>query len=133
MASEELKRWTIDIRKGHAADKKVRTDRNRIADFLDFAGDRPVNKYRYSDFQSFANLLARVPANYMKEPATRDMTRQECLHSLGLYGDRKKRGDINSQSLLPFGKPAKGTTKECLPAIDDRRAVIYQNLLGWPR
>lgn len=44
LASEELARWTIDIRKGHAADKKVRTDRNRIADFLDFAGDRPVNK-----------------------------------------------------------------------------------------
>jgi integrase len=77
LASEELKRWTIDIRKGHAADKKVRTDRNRIADFLDFAGDRPVNKYRYSDFQSFANLLARVPANYVKEPRTRNMTRQE--------------------------------------------------------
>ena len=48
-ASEELKRW-IEIRKGHAADKKVRTDRNRITDFLNFAGDRPVNKYRFSDF-----------------------------------------------------------------------------------
>lgn len=77
LASEELKRWTTDIRKGHAADKKVRTDQNRITDFLDFAGDRPVNKYRYSDFQSFANLLARVPANYVKEPRTRNMTRQE--------------------------------------------------------
>lgn len=77
LASEELERWTINIRNGHAADKKVRTDRNRIADFLNFAGDRPVNKYRYSDFQSFANLLARVPANYVKEPRTRNMTRQE--------------------------------------------------------
>lgn len=77
LASEELKRWTTYIRKGHAADKKVRTDQNRITDFLDFAGDRPVNKYRYSDFQSFANLLVRVPANYVKEPKTRNMTRQE--------------------------------------------------------
>ncbi|MGM4990523.1 DUF6538 domain-containing protein [Tardiphaga sp. 841_E9_N1_2] len=75
-ASEELKRW-IEIRNGHAADKKVRTDRNRITDFLNFAGDRPVNKYRFSDFQSFANLLARVPADYMKEPRIRHMTRQE--------------------------------------------------------
>jgi hypothetical protein len=77
LASEELKRWATDLRKGHAADKKIRTDQNRITDFLDFAGDRPVNKYRYSDFQSFANLLARVPANYMKEPRIRDMTRKE--------------------------------------------------------
>lgn len=76
-ASEELKRWVTDLRKGHASDKKIRTDQNRITDFLDFAGDRPVNKYRYSDFQSFANLLARVPANYMKEPRIRDMTRKE--------------------------------------------------------
>ncbi len=75
-ASQELKRW-IEIRVGHAADKKVRTDRNRITDFLNFAGDRPVNKYKYSDFQSFANLLARVPADYMKDPRIRHMTRQE--------------------------------------------------------
>ena len=43
-------------------------DSNRIRDFVDFAGNRPVNRYRYSDFQSLANLLARLPANYMKDP-----------------------------------------------------------------
>lgn len=75
-AREELDRW-IELRWGHADDKKVKTDRNRILDFLDFAGDRPVNRYRYSDFQSFVNLLARVPANYSKLPRFRDMSRQQ--------------------------------------------------------
>jgi hypothetical protein len=83
VASAELKRW-IELRDGHAADKKVRTDRNRITDFLEFAGDRPINKYRYSDFQSFANLLARVPADYMKERRIRHMTRQEWSGQVGM-------------------------------------------------
>lgn len=79
----ELERW-IELRWGHAADKKVRTDRNRIKDFVAFAGDRPVNKYRYSDFQGFANLLARVPADYSKDPRIRNMSRQEAAE----YNDR---------------------------------------------
>lgn len=73
---DELDRW-IELRAGHASEKKIRTDRNRIQDFAEFAGNRPVNKYRYADFQSFANLLARVPADYTKDPRLRDMTRQE--------------------------------------------------------
>lgn len=76
LALDELKKW-LELRKGHASDKKVRTDGNRIRDFVDFAGNRPVNKYRYSDFQSFANLLARLPANYIKEPRLREMTREQ--------------------------------------------------------
>lgn len=73
---DELDRWLL-LRKGHASDKKVRTDGNRIRDFVAVAGNRPVNKYRYSDFQAFANLLARLPANYVKEPRLRNMTREE--------------------------------------------------------
>ncbi len=73
---DELDRW-IELRAGHAADKKIKTDRARILDFVAFAGNRPVNRYRHSDFQAFANLLARVPAGYSKEPQLRHMTRQE--------------------------------------------------------
>ncbi|MBN9450489.1 MAG: hypothetical protein J0I42_00940 [Bosea sp.] len=73
---DELDRW-IELRAGHAAEKKSRTDRSRILDFVSFAGNRLVNRYRYSDFQAFANLLARVPANYSKEARLREMTRQE--------------------------------------------------------
>lgn len=76
LALEELDRWLL-LRQGHASDKKVRTDGNRIRDFVAFAGNRPVNKYRYSDFQAFANLLARLPANYVKEPRLRNKTREE--------------------------------------------------------
>lgn len=79
----ELDGWLL-LRQGHASDKKVRTDGNRIRDFVAVAGNRPVNKYRYSDFQSFANLLARLPANYVKEPRLRDMTREEAAD----YNDR---------------------------------------------
>lgn len=73
---DELDRW-IELRAGHAADKKIKTDRARILDFVAFAGNRPVNRYRHSDFQAFANLLARVPAGYTKEAQLRHMTRQE--------------------------------------------------------
>lgn len=76
LASTELPRWLV-LRKGQASEKKIRTDGNRIRDFLNHAGDRPVNKYRFSDFQGFASLLARVPAGYMKDPRIRHMTRQE--------------------------------------------------------
>lgn len=75
-ALSELEGWLL-LREGHASEKKVRTDGNRIRDFINFAGDKPVNMYRYSDFQSFANLLARVPANYVKDPRLRDMTREQ--------------------------------------------------------
>lgn len=73
---DELGGWLL-LRQGHASEKKVRTDGNRIRDFVAVAGNRPVNKYRYSDFQAFANLLARLPANYVKEPRLRNMTREE--------------------------------------------------------
>ncbi|MBJ6987268.1 hypothetical protein [Devosia sp. MC521] len=73
---DELAKWT-PLRKGHAADKKVKTDDNRIRDFVTFAGDRPVNKYKFSDLQAFTNLLARVPANMVKDPRLRAMSREQ--------------------------------------------------------
>jgi integrase len=52
-------------------------DYKRIKDFIAFVGDKPINKYRFFDFQRFANVLAAVPANYNKMPALRDKSRQE--------------------------------------------------------
>lgn len=78
LLSEALEEWTNDIRYHEGIDaKKVRTDQNRINDFKDFAGDRPVNKYEFFDLQKFANLLSRVPSNYSKLPELRGKTRQE--------------------------------------------------------
>lgn len=59
---------TIRIKLG-LAKKKTDTDYNRLQDFIAYAGDRPVNKYDYDDFQKFAIMLAMVPSNYsnMKE------------------------------------------------------------------
>jgi integrase len=73
---DELDGWTA-LREGHAQDKKITTDKNRIRDFAEHAGNRPVNRYRFSDFQEYVNTLARVPANMTKERALRDMTHRQ--------------------------------------------------------
>lgn len=66
------------MRRGLAIDeKKIKTDYNRINDFCEFAGNKPVNKYSYFDFQKWSNLLVRVPQNHNKIPEIREMTRQE--------------------------------------------------------
>lgn len=66
LLSEVLEDWT-EVRSGFGvAAKKIDTDRNRVLDFIEFAGDKPANKYTYYDVQRFANLLVRVPGNYSK-------------------------------------------------------------------
>ncbi|RWX75962.1 hypothetical protein EPK99_20035 [Neorhizobium lilium] len=78
LMSIALDEWHTSVRLGQGiAQKKTDTDYNRIKDFIEFAGDRPVNKYRYFDFQKYANLLAKVPSNYNKIPEIRDKSRLE--------------------------------------------------------
>ncbi len=76
MLLEELGKWT-EQREGHAQEKKVKTDANRIRDFEVYAGNKPVNRYRFSDFQGFTNILARSPANMSKERTFNGMTREQ--------------------------------------------------------
>lgn len=77
LLSQELDRWG-ELRRGLQIDeKKVTTDCNRINDFKEFAGDKPLNKYVFTDFQAWSNLLVRVPQNHMKLPAIREKSRQE--------------------------------------------------------
>jgi len=85
LLSVALEEW-IRIRGGLALDpKKVDTDYNRVKDFITFAGDKPINKYGYLDFQSFANMLAHVPAKYSVKPEFRGMTQAEAMrHNDGL-------------------------------------------------
>lgn len=78
LLSQCLNIWTDEVRLHEGIDvKKVQTDKNRIDDFVAFAGDKPVNKYTYLDVQKFAILLAQVPANYNKLPALRGLNRAE--------------------------------------------------------
>ncbi len=87
-----LEDWT-QMRRGLAIDeKKIKTDYNRISDFCDFAGNKPVNKYSYFDFQKWSNLLVRVPQNHNKISEIREMTREEAAD----YNDR-----LPSKSRLP--------------------------------
>jgi len=78
LMSVALDEWHNEIRmKQGIKEKKTDTDYSRLQDFIEFAGDRPVNKYKFFDFQKFKNLLAWVPSNYSKIPALRGMTREE--------------------------------------------------------
>lgn len=78
LMSAALDQWHREIRVNQGiAEKKTDTDYNRLKDFIAFAGDKPVNKYRFFDFQRFANLLAIVPSNYNKIPELRGKTREE--------------------------------------------------------
>ncbi|MGF0539897.1 hypothetical protein ACQQ2Q_18005 [Agrobacterium sp. ES01] len=84
LLSEALEDW-IGVRNGLGIDpKKVSTDRNRILDFIAFAGDKPANKYSYFDIQRFMNLLVRVPGNYSKIPHLKNKSRQDAAD----YNDR---------------------------------------------
>ncbi|WP_172965685.1 tyrosine-type recombinase/integrase [Agrobacterium sp. FDAARGOS_525] len=85
LLSVTLEEWT-KVRGGLGIDgKKIDTDYNRIKDFITFAGDKPINKYRYLDFQSFANMLVHVPASYSVKPEFRSMTQAEAMrHNDGL-------------------------------------------------
>lgn len=61
-------------RKEGTAEKRVLTLERRIADFIEFAGDRPVDAYGLNDFQNYMDVLVRVPSNWSKLPQTRDKT-----------------------------------------------------------
>lgn len=78
LMSVALDEWHHEIRLQQGiAEKKTDTDYSRLRDFIEFAGDRPVNKYKFFDFQQFKNLLAAVPSNYNKIPALRGKTRKQ--------------------------------------------------------
>lgn len=77
LLSAALEHW-FRVRSGMGIDqKKIDTDYNRVKDFIGYAGDKPINKYRYLEFQEFANLLAHVPASYSVKPEFRGMTQFE--------------------------------------------------------
>lgn len=100
LLSDALEEWTNDIRYHEGIDaKKVRTDQNRINDFKDFAGDKPVNKYEFFDFQKFANLLARVPANYSKLPEVRYKSRQEAAEFNDSLGPSERHPTLAGKSI----------------------------------
>ncbi|NTE56093.1 site-specific integrase [Agrobacterium tumefaciens] len=74
LLSEALREW-IDVREDIGiTDKKVKMDKSRVKDFIEFAGDKPANKYTYFDIQRFASLLVRVPSTHWTAPHLRDKT-----------------------------------------------------------
>lgn len=71
--SEKITEWiTLQTKKG-TDPKRVRTLEARVRNFMDFVGDKPIDSYTYSDFQTFANILVRVPENWSKRKETKDL------------------------------------------------------------
>lgn len=99
LLSEELDRWTAIRRGTQIGEKKVTTDFNRITDFMHFAGDKPVNKYVFSDFQTWSNLLVRVPQNHIKLPAIREMTREEAADYNDHLPSRKRLPTLTEKTI----------------------------------
>ena len=99
MLSVALEEW-IEVRSGLGIDqKKIDTDYNRVKDFITFAGDQPINKYRYLDFQSFANMLAHVPASYSVKPEFRDMTQAEAMEHNGNLPPAKRHKTLTGKTI----------------------------------
>jgi len=57
--------------------KFARSIRNRLADFIAFAGDKPLDDYAFSDLQGFADMLANLPTNWMKKDLFKDLSLKE--------------------------------------------------------
>lgn len=87
LASEALETWTEVRRKTTVDPKKIGTDRNRIADFITFADDKPIDKYTFLEFQRWSSLLARVPKNMSVVPHLKGKTHQQAAD----HNDRLKK------------------------------------------
>lgn len=86
LASEGLETWTDVRRKTKVDPKKITTDYNRITDFIAFAGDKPMDKYTFLEFQRWSNLLTRVPKNMSVVPHLKGKTHQQAAD----HNDRLK-------------------------------------------
>ncbi|WP_422039330.1 DUF6538 domain-containing protein [Roseibium sp.] len=71
MLSSVLAKWSETKISQGVARKNVNGQINRIKNFIDFAGDRPLNDYKFLVFQEYSNLLGRVPANWLSLPQTK--------------------------------------------------------------
>lgn len=99
LLSVALEEW-INVRGGLGIDpKKVDTDYNRIKDFIAFAGDLAINKYRYLNFQPFANMLAHVPASYSVKPEFRGMTQVEAVKHNGSLPPAKRHKTVTGKTI----------------------------------
>ncbi len=99
LLSEALEHW-FKVRSGLGLDqKKVDTDYNRVKDFISFAGDKPINRYRYLEFQEFANLLAHVPAKFSMKPEFKGMTQFEAAAHNRSLDPRKREKTLTGKTI----------------------------------
>ena len=66
-------------RNGRESKYTSHTVPNAVGAFVEFAGDRPANRYQASDFNDFMTFLARVPVNWRKKPQFRKLNLREAV------------------------------------------------------
>lgn len=79
--------------------RRVRTLEARIENFIGFAGDKPVDTYTFSDFQTFANVLVRVPENWSKRRETKTGTLAQAADYNDSLPERRRASTLTGASI----------------------------------
>lgn len=90
----------IDLQTKKGTDpRRVRTLKARIENFIGFANDKPVDTYTFSDFQTFANLLVRVPENWSKRRETKAGTLAQAADYHDALPERRRVSTLTAASI----------------------------------
>lgn len=90
----------LKLKAGQGVDEKnVQGQGARIRDFITFADDLPLEDYGFLDFQSFANLLARVPSNWSKLPLFRNGTLQEAADKNDAFPPKRRHATLSKTTI----------------------------------
>ena len=99
--THELPLWVIKRSKEKAVGQNARDGRKSAClDFVGHVGDKPLNHYKFSDFQKFADLLVRVPANYKKKPDLKDFSLTEVADFNDALPEPKRHETLVGKSIL---------------------------------
>uniref|UniRef100_A0A9E8CMJ2 Tyr recombinase domain-containing protein n=1 Tax=Bosea sp. NBC_00436 TaxID=2969620 RepID=A0A9E8CMJ2_9HYPH len=74
LLSATISHYLAQKREADVSERHVDGLSRRFRAFMEHVGDKPLNEYRASDLQSFVSTLARVPANWAKEAAIKDVS-----------------------------------------------------------
>lgn len=99
LLSDTVAEW-IDLQAKKGTDpRRVRTLEARVRNFLGFAGDKPVDSYVFSDFQTFANTLVRVPENWSKRAETKNGTLAQAADYNDSLPERRRVSTLTGASI----------------------------------
>lgn len=99
LLSDTLAEW-IALQASKGTDpRRVRTLEARVRNFIGFAGDKPVDSYTFSDFQTFANVLVRVPENWSKRAETKNGNLEQAADYNDSLPERRRVSTLTGASI----------------------------------